>query len=309
MTSTSSLNPTSREQFIDCPVCGKSARSKDCSYSVRGWKCFVCGSGGSVADLAERMGEAQAKLPALLRAARPRRNPAWFERAADIAIRWQSHPGTVELWQEYKPVTVDTIARYHLGVGCLDLIQGQGYHTSRCPHLRLTYPVTDLLGRVRALRGRTLAKQPCTCGEGWMSVAGSEVLLWGADLSYKPGVVVIAENPIDAMLVRQQGIDAIAGTGGAGTWRDEWSAYIASREPGIVVVWYDNDLAGWPNEQTYEAQAARWRSQNPNARIVPAPNGPKVARSLMAHGLRVSHHEWARGTPVNYDLGKFIIGT
>lgn len=306
------ISPSDRETFIECPVCGKPAASRDCSYSPRGWHCFVCGSGGSLADLAEKQGLTVAKLPPLPRVAKAKAAPVWLDRSADIALAWAQHPNRVALWQAYKPVSTETIARYHLGVGCLDLYRGVGYHTSRCPHERLTYPVADLEGRVRALRGRTLADDPCTCGAGWMSVAGSEVLLWGADLPYRPGLVVVAENPVDAMLARQEGIAAVAGTGGAGTWRPEWSAYLARKAPVQVIVWYDNDLAGWPNEETYAAQTAIWQANNPRATTTPQPNGPKVAKSLAAVGIRVSHHPWARGTPVGYDLGKYIsedIGT
>lgn len=315
--------PTTRETFIDCPVCGKSQASKDCSYSDRGWHCFVCGSGGSLSDLARRTGaaETEVKLPPLPQI---KRSASWFDHADKIMARLTAHPDRYRWWTSYKSILPRTIDLFDLGVGELDQFPILGFHTSRCIHSRITYPVRNRAGQVRAIRGRSLLSPPC-CGDSWMSMAGSEVLLWepatnGAPLP-GPAVleqIIICENPVDAMLAWQEGVYAVAGTGGAGTWRDEWTARLVELAPKSVVVWYDNDLAGCPNQETYWGQVSRWwdkmRQRQAEGAIknlppkAPEPNGPKVANRLLKAGIKARCFHWPSGTAPGYDLGALIEG-
>ncbi len=304
------ISPSNREQFIDCPVCGKPAASKDCSYNARGWHCFVCGGGGSLADLAEKLGQTDKPLP---RVAKTKREPAWLADADTIQADYVYQPGRVEMWRSYKPLRPVTMDEFGLGLGVLDQYERYKYHTSRCSHYRLTYPVYQD-GKIVAFRGRAIGT-PC-CGDSWMSMAGSKVALWmPPTMPHRPLVLVVCENAVDAMLAIQAGTWAVAGTGGAGTWRPEWTQTIARLSPGQVVVWYDNDLAGCPNPETYQAETARWlTSMQEKVRAgtlrqvppLPQPNGPKVANALLAAGLHVTCHLWPRGTPKGYDLGALI---
>jgi 5S rRNA maturation endonuclease (ribonuclease M5) len=55
------------------------------------------------------------------------------------------------------------------------------------------------------------------------------------------GFVVIAEGEFDAMILNQNGFPAVTGTGGAETWKREWSAYFRDKN---VVICYDSDETG-----------------------------------------------------------------
>ena len=91
------------------------------------------------------------------------------------------------------------IDRLRWGVGSLDLYPYTGWHTSRCPHDRLIYPVMwD--GQIVAFRGRQIA----------YTVTGSPGSTWQAAYQrctaltrFQRGVLVLCENPIDAMLVHE----------------------------------------------------------------------------------------------------------
>lgn len=52
---------------------------------------------------------------------------------------------------------------------------------------------------------------------------------------------LIVEGEFDAMCAIAHGFRAVSGTGGAGTWKDEWSD--ASKGAGFVIL-YDHDSAG-----------------------------------------------------------------
>lgn len=305
------------EIFITCPVCGKDEKSRDCSYNATAWHCFVCGSGGSLADLARRQGIPV--LPRAVPAQADKRLPSWrtsADEAQRILARYTARPDRYQHWQAYKPVSTSMIDRLRWGVGSLDLYPYTGWHTSRCPHDRLIYPVMwD--GQIVAFRGRQIA---CHCdGESWLNMAGSVPALYGIDEVPAGSVLVLCENPIDAMLVHeyQHGdVYGAATTGGAGTWRPEWTARLAALHLRQVVVWYDNDLAGCPNSETLESEVAAWRAKMQAAfdqsRITampsapPAPHGPRVAALLRAAGIPTALGAWPPGTPRGWDIGAQI---
>lgn len=306
-----------QEVYITCPVCGKNEKSKDCSYNAAAWHCFVCGSGGSLVDLARRQGVPAQLTPVPAQSAK--RLPSWrtsTDEALTILARYTARCDKYQHWQAYKPVSTSMVDRLNWGVGSLDLYPYTGYHTSRCPHDRLIYPVMwD--GQIVAFRGRQMA---CQCdGESWLNMAGSAPALYGIDDVPVGAVLVLCENPVDAMLVHEyqhSNVYGCATTGGAGTWRDEWTVRLAALHLRHVVVWYDNDLAGCPNPETLEAEVAAWRVKMQAAldagkiktipAMPPTPHGPRVARLLWLANIKVSIGAWPPGTPVNWDIGKQI---
>lgn len=54
--------------------------------------------------------------------------------------------------------------------------------------------------------------------------------------------VVLTEGPVDAIMLRQEGIPAASQTGAAGYWNSEWLNYFTNMDRIYVV--YDNDKAG-----------------------------------------------------------------
>ena len=88
------------ETFITCPVCGKDEKSKDCSFNATAWHCFVCGSGGSLADLAKRQGVPAQPRP--VPAQREKKLPSWrtnTDEAQRILDRYTARPDKYQHWQ------------------------------------------------------------------------------------------------------------------------------------------------------------------------------------------------------------------
>lgn len=60
-----------------------------------------------------------------------------------------------------------------------------------------------------------------------------------------PGIetVIISESPVDAIMLTQNGFNAISQTGGAGTWYKYWNLDLVNLK--TIILAYDHDLAGY----------------------------------------------------------------
>lgn len=295
------------EVHVDCPACGHPARrgKTHFSFSEQGGHCFSCGHSCSLLRLADDLGYrrlATGSLPrrAVLAAHAPK--PA--QTATDTPRAWQGHPERIlrvfeaaldryRAWWGYKGLDAQSVRRWRLGTGVLP--------ASHCPHRRLIYPVI-VAGEIVALRGRQMG---CDCAGKWLSAGGSKTVLFGAERLQSGGVVIVCESPVDVMLAAQVAPEyaAVAGTAGAGTWREEWTAAIRRSDPALVYVVYDHDIAGCP---TAEQQHA-WQAAHPG-KPLPRAGGPFVANELLQAGVRNVHlHRWPPGTPEKADLGELLL--
>ena len=283
------------ECWIACPECGR--EDEKCSFSPKGWHCFVCGGGGSLKGLAELL---NVRRDEPYRAPKrpppppePPRSFRWQDHAAEALESFTAHPNKVQFWQTYRPLTTRTIDRWQLGVGRLP--------SCRCSHRRLVYPAFDN-GEIVAFRGRSFE-----CGNRcakWLQSAGSQVVLWGAELLTRGQFVIVCESPVDAMLAMQMHpeVVAVASTGGAGTWKEAWTKRLQDADPQHVVVWFDNDLAGCPTWETFLQLEKEWKAKHPKARKLPRANGPWVANLLLKAKLPAALYKWPKGTPAKMDL-------
>jgi hypothetical protein len=289
------------ECHISCPACGHSSRKgyEHFSFSRYGYRCFSCGYSGYLPSLAQKLGF----KPDSTAPRRERKNDDWKPAPPR---RWQADPmawvdrytsafDTVTHWQKYKPFSLDSILRWRLGIGVLP--------SCACQHRRLIYPVI-VDGRVVALRGRRLN---CDC-QKWKQAAGSDVVLFN-EQAVTPGcVVVIVESPVDVMLCSQYALPTslpvipVAGTAGAGTFKDEWIERLAVKKPAAFLVWLDNDLAGTPSADIYPQLVTEWRAKHPDAKNLPIANGPALAERLATTRIPTKCHQWPRGTPAKVDL-------
>lgn len=70
---------------------------------------------------------------------------------------------------------------------------------------------------------------------------GTTAQLFNAHKISTRGSVIICEGEMDAMRLESSGYVAVTSTGGAGTFKDEWTALLAGKD---LYVCYDNDEAG-----------------------------------------------------------------
>ncbi len=293
---------------VECPVCGEKRKGK-AAFSEHVFHCFVCGTTWSLERLAREIGlmegggtpggdfRPHSRPPRPPRREKPRR---WFTDPDYWVKRALEHPQRIPAWQSYAPLTVESIARFRLGVGVVP--------ATPCPHLRLVYPYRDEQAGGRwTLRGRIWR---CGCDPKtmkWLTAGGGHASLWGreflADLRGRP--VVVCESPVDAMLVMQETGDevvAVAGTAGASTWRDEWTRLITEAHPPHVLVVFDHDLHGNGGGSRREEFAREWFISHPRARRLPVANGPRVANLLREAGVTAWLWEWPGDAPKGADV-------
>lgn len=284
--------------FKTCPFCSAGPR-KSAAHEERGFRCFVCGWHGAD-DLAATLGLAGYERPAQRPAPAPQPPKRWQRDPQAYQDRYTGHLDRVTLWRAYKPLTLESIQRFGLGVGVLP--------SSPCTHPRLTYANLET-GQPTGFRGRRLR---CDCKEKWITAGGSGGWLAGAHL-LRPGArVLMVENWIDGLLCMQRwpGCVAVASTLGASGWSDAMLDLIIASKPLGVKQIGDNDHACLPNAETI-----RHIQTVINPERVAAGKKPlKISRRWHQHaaylrdaGIPVTQHIWPAGTPYRYDPGSMLI--
>lgn len=294
-----------KRYHADCPFCGKEEKrgQKHFSFVEAGYMCWVCQARGGLRELAEQIGAQGELRPQAARAAQQPPKPRRWQAAPDRWLRgYCEAPTRLPDWQAYKPLSIDTIARYRLGVGVLP--------SSRCQERRLILPVfAD--GQIVAFHGR--AYRPGDDDAKWLTAGGSRKDVLFNVAALRPDVVVIiCENMVDCLLAQEAEPGVVAVAGGGVGWQDAWTQQIAASRPRHVLVWLDNDLAGQAEPETRRELLAVWRREM-QARIdagkisaipaEPEPHGPRIANALLAAGVRASVYRWPAGTPPKADLG------
>jgi phage/plasmid primase-like uncharacterized protein len=290
---------------VECPFCGKRGKFGFCD---KYYKCFSgsCVGTGSLWDLAEKLRVGFIAVETATKITRNKEQPLrdWQQSPDPYINRYCEAFDRIEAWQRYKPLSLDMIAHWRLGVGKLPFTDENG-RVYFGKYRRLIVP-TFSQGKLVALEGR--AFHPDDTGAKWICATGSNKrVLFNADL-LKPGcTVIICENKTDALLVMQAAPDVVAVAGGGASWQDAWTAQIAQSKPKQVLVWLDNDGPGCPNAETYRAFVADWKQKHPQADRIPEPNGPKIANALLEAGVKASVYQWPNGTPAKADIGMALM--
>lgn len=284
-----------RRYHATCPFCDKPAKAgqKHFSFCDRGYSCWVCEAQGSLATLALHLDVPGDYTAPVRRAQEPPRPKRWQSDPERILSGFCASLDRVTRWQAYKPLTLDSINRWRLGVGVLP--------SSRCQHRRLIVPVFND-GRIVAFHGRAFL--PGDPDAKWLTSGGSsKQVLFNADLLRPGAVVIVVENFVDAILAMQIEPSIVAVCGGGASWQSAWTAQIAQSRPRQVLIWLDHDLAGNGSRWHYQELVADWRARNPRAQHVPQPAGPEIANELLSAGTPARLYEWPRGTPPKADIG------
>jgi hypothetical protein len=304
--------------YIPCPACGKESSRKNVHFvfsETKGAICFVCGYKASLKMLAERLGvEKDAPYkPPVYHVAAPKTIRAW-EGMIENHLENASKQAKIK-WKAYKPIDDTVIDNYRLGWGFFPKM------TSQCAHERLLVPLIAG-GKIVGLRGRAV---DCQCPK-WLSILGSEpkFLYNGGQLSQnneerlqrhlglstspfaRGEIILIVENPIDALMVEQSANVRAIATLGVTSWCEEWTQSLVECRPALILVVYDNDLAG--NTSNPEL-IAKWRKKNPMIKDAPTPNGVRLVNNLLRAGLPASLYHWPAGSPEKADIGMLLSET
>lgn len=289
------------EVWLACPQCG--ARGKKFSVSEHGAHCFKCGYNPPLKVLAEQLGVRDGRIyePPAVTPAHERKAAAWLPNARQLAWEFTQTPGLVQAWQAYKPVSAATVDRWRLGYGEWPGGLWDEKRHERCHHRRLIVPLFGGRGDVVGFRCRAVE-----CDHArWLSPACSEMVLYGIDsVPLGADVLIVCENPIDALLVRQEWEGPAVATLGTSIWKDGYTDQVRAVHPLQVVIFFDNDV---PGQAIDRAIIADWKARR-RERGLPDDEtkfgaGIKLANKLLAAGLPATFYRWPAGTPEGQDIG------
>lgn len=122
-------------------------------------------------------------------------------------------------------------------------------------HLTIPYHVA---GNVVMIRGRDLRKD---AEKKYVTPFGQKARLFNSDVTWTAEQVVICEGELDALVLEQQGFDAVA-VPGAQTWQESWTGYFSDVKRTYIV--FDADDAG-------RKGAEKVSTVLPRARVVQMP--------------------------------------
>lgn len=78
-------------------------------------------------------------------------------------------------------------------------------------------------------------------GDKFVSDKGGSATLYGWQNAKDADIIVVCEGEMDALRIIGDGTAAVSTTGGANTWKREWSERFSGK---TVLIWYDEDDAG-----------------------------------------------------------------
>jgi len=131
----------------------------------------------------------------------------------------------------------------------------------------LTIPVRDKDGKHLFNKYRVIEPKQ------YLYDKGATATLFGLE-HVNTSWVVLCEGELDAIRLSQEGIPAISGTGGCGTFKSEWLSLL----PKYVFVCYDTDEAG-------REAAKKVHHKIHNSRVVLLPEGKDVTEYLQKHSV------------------------
>jgi len=218
----------------------------------------------------------------------PKSEPKPIEPPPSWLLNPPRYPVGVAEWQKYAPLPESLILEKRLCVGVLP--------KSQCRHKRLIVPVLDG-GLLVGLRGRAIR---CSCPK-WLAPGGTKLsryTLYNIDAVRPGSVVIIVENPIDALLIGLADPGAVGvGTYSTSYWRDDWTKTLVAAKPRMVFVAFDNDLPGNGGAARRPEMVRDWMRTHDR---IPQARGIKLTNELQ-RALPAELYDWGNA-PVGADM-------
>lgn len=145
----------------------------------------------------------------------------------DMAFALLENQNLLDRLNQERGISVDTIRKYQIG-----------WHART---KRIAIPIRDEAGVVRNVRLYSFSESGQQKMLSWAQGYGT-ARLWPLDvLTPKNKYVFLCEGEMDRLVLADRGLNAVTSTGGAKTWKSEWSEHF--KDLNVYVV-YDSDQVG-----------------------------------------------------------------
>lgn len=160
---------------------------------------------------------------------------------------------------------------------------------------RVSIPIRDENGVCVNIRLYSFTAKGSQKMLSWKAGYG-KARLWPLDSLTHDKYVVLCEGEMDRLILEERGINSITSTGGAKTWKSEWSKQFIGLKVYIV---YDNDLTGEEGARKAAANIAEFASEVRVARLDLSNDGEDITDFFINYGYGVSDlKELIKQTPV-----------
>lgn len=213
--------------LVCCPFHDDWTPSCSVNTDSGAFACHACGESGPLVKLlAAHVGESQAVVKKHLEQGGHKAtfDPKEVRQWHNTLLR---HRPLLQELRERKGITVATAKEYLLGT------------TSG----RISIPVFDHEGSIVAVRLWSPTDKARKVVNARLESGKTRPRLYPIE-ALRENEVILAEGELKALLLRQQGLNALSVTGGAGTWSSSWTPLFKGK---VVHVVYDVDKAGRVN--------------------------------------------------------------
>ena len=233
---------TGKELLVKClfAECDKNSRQNEAhlyfSEETSQYDCKKCGANGNIFDLAKFLGDKTKDIALNVSGSSYRSSVS--KKVTDIIL-------TNERVTELHTALPDHIRLYLNKRGIPDVIINQqklgwGEFYGR---FWITIPVTNTEGAYALLKLRKDPEDTSDVSKMMVYPKGAQHQIYGWEmLKGQISDLVICEGELDRLILLAKGIPAVTGTGGAGTFKDEWVPHFLKAEK--VYICFDSDDAG-----------------------------------------------------------------
>lgn len=279
-----SLRPNdANEVAVNCPFhSGGQEKHKSMSVNLESgkWRCFTCEEGGDAYEFYKRVNNvpfpiAKDAVDKIVNGGTPGGKPSSRKEKPEFISPKEVEelhqqllraPTLLKDLMQHRGLTQETIETFRVGYDRVSK--------------RYTVPIFDEEGNCLNLRmykmdAQRTAKMLNKTGYGAARLFPIEAV------KRLEREVIICEGEMDCLLARQYGFNAVTGTTGAVTWKDEWTPLFRNKDAVII---YDCDRAGLDGSQRVAAHLFTFASSLKIVRLPLTEKGADITDYFVGHG-------------------------
>lgn len=149
---------------------------------------------------------------------------------------------------------------------------------------RIAVPIRDESGTCVNIRLYSFTQKGSQKMLSW-KVGYGKARLWPVESLSHDKYVILCEGEMDRLILEERGLNAVTSTGGAKTWKSEWSKNFVGLKVYII---YDNDLAGEEGARKAAASISQFAEETRIVRLDLTGDGEDITDYFVNYGYGVN---------------------